>query len=160
MREHRVALEHHATAGIRLAGQGLAVEQDFAATGAFLAEQQAQGFAALVNTQAATLAIASQVLEPAHYYHRLHQKSAAGIYHQDAPLNQLVDYLSAEHPQLRRFAKTVQQWLEQPEPEQAAELKQQLQHWQNAADSLVTKQSATMRGGTPQMVVFFTVSHY
>lgn len=108
-----------------------------------LAQQQEKGFAALVNTQAATLAIASQVLEPAHYYHRLHQKSAAGIYHQGAPLNQLVDYLSAEHPQLRRFAKTVQQWLEQPEPEQAAELKQQLQHWQNAANSLVTAQNAT-----------------
>ncbi|MNT08132.1 hypothetical protein D3C72_1428640 [compost metagenome] len=42
MREHRVALEHHATAGIRLTGQRLAVEQDLAVTGLFLAEQQAQ----------------------------------------------------------------------------------------------------------------------
>ncbi|MNF85959.1 hypothetical protein D3C84_683790 [compost metagenome] len=42
VREHRVALEHHATAGVRFTGQGLAVEQDLAATGAFLAEQQAQ----------------------------------------------------------------------------------------------------------------------
>ncbi|MNN66829.1 hypothetical protein D3C81_1824240 [compost metagenome] len=42
MREHRVALEHHATAGIRFAGQRLTVEQDLAATRRFLAEQQTQ----------------------------------------------------------------------------------------------------------------------
>ncbi|MCY1367911.1 hypothetical protein D9M69_548660 [compost metagenome] len=42
MREHRVALEHHATAGIRFGGQRLAVEQDFAATGSLLTEQQTQ----------------------------------------------------------------------------------------------------------------------
>ncbi|MNN88203.1 hypothetical protein D3C81_2058580 [compost metagenome] len=42
MREHRVALEHHAAARVRFAGKRLAVEKDFAAARALLAEQQAQ----------------------------------------------------------------------------------------------------------------------
>ncbi len=42
VREHRIALKHYATAGIRLIAQGRAVQRDQAATGGFLAQQQAQ----------------------------------------------------------------------------------------------------------------------
>ena len=42
VREHRVALEYHAPAGVGLGGQGLAVQEDLATAGRFLAQQQAQ----------------------------------------------------------------------------------------------------------------------
>ncbi|MCY1550156.1 hypothetical protein D9M68_863850 [compost metagenome] len=42
MREHRVALEHHAPARVRFAGKRLAVEKDFATARAFLSQQHAQ----------------------------------------------------------------------------------------------------------------------
>src|SRR5690606_18209271 len=49
--------------------------------------QQQQGFATLVGQhKLAALTTLSQTLEPAHYYHRLHEKSVAGLYHADAPL--------------------------------------------------------------------------
>ncbi len=57
--KYRVALKDHAAAGIRFVGQRLAIEQDLAAAGRFLAEQQPQkgGFSATGRTdQGAELA--------------------------------------------------------------------------------------------------------
>lgn len=98
-------------------------------------EQQRQaGFnrlAAAANSAALTKL--SEILEPAHYYHRLHEKSVAAMYHADAPLDQLADYLSPEHSALRRFDTELQQWLQQPDNAGLSALLQQLQQWQNAA---------------------------
>ncbi|MBU0914317.1 MAG: beta-N-acetylhexosaminidase [Gammaproteobacteria bacterium] len=80
----------------------------------------------------------TETLEPAHYYHRLHEKSVAGLYHQQAPLNHLVDFLPAEHQAMRRFEQDVTLWLEQKKPEQLKRLQQQLQRWQKAAKALST----------------------
>lgn len=98
--------------------------------------QQDAGFTALAGNLAGTLAQLSEVLEPAHYYHRLHQKSVADLYHQDAPLDQLADFLPAENPQLKQFSKVVQRWLTQQDAADTTWLSQQLQQWQNAANTL------------------------
>ncbi|WP_214000896.1 family 20 glycosylhydrolase [Arsukibacterium sp.] len=99
--------------------------------------QQQQGFAALVGKdKLAALTLLSQTLEPAHYYHRLHEKSVAGFYHADAPLNQLVDYLPAEHPAMRRFSEEISHWLADKNPAVYARLLAQLQQWLQAAEAL------------------------
>ncbi|MBZ9610757.1 family 20 glycosylhydrolase [Rheinheimera maricola] len=101
------------------------------------AQQQQAGLARIAApAQADVLATLTQILEPAHYYHRLHEKSVAGLYHADAPLNQLADYLSAENPKLRNFSALLQAWLQHPEPDNLQALLQQMQHWQQAADQL------------------------
>jgi len=100
-------------------------------------QQQIQGLKQLLPaTYLADFLIVAETLEPAHYYHRLHEKSVAGLYHQQAPLNQLVDFLPAEHQAMRRFEQDVALWLEQKKPEQLKRLQQQLQRWQKAAKAL------------------------
>ncbi len=95
---------------------------------------QQQGFSTLVGPdKLAALNVLSQTLEPAHYYHRLHEKSVAGLYHVNAPLNQLVDFLSAEHPVMRRFEQEVTKWLTTRDQESYQQLITQLQQWQQAA---------------------------
>lgn len=99
--------------------------------------QQQLGLVALAGQQHLTsLATLSQTLEPAHYYHRLHEKSVAGLYHANAPLNQLVDYLPAEHPAMRRFSADIELWLSDKSPAAFARLSSQLGQWQQAAVSL------------------------
>lgn len=99
--------------------------------------QQQQGFAALVGKgNLAALNLVSQTLEPGHYYHRLHEKSVAGLYHADAPLNQLVDFLPAEQPVMRRFSQDMSSWLTSRNPAIFARLTNQLQQWQQAAETL------------------------
>ncbi|CAM5194602.1 family 20 glycosylhydrolase [Alishewanella longhuensis] len=100
-------------------------------------QQQAAGFNALAGDHAQRLAELAQVLEPAHYYHRLHQKSAANLYHQAAPLDQLVDFLPAENQQLQHFTKVVSHWLQHREEADRTWLHQQLQQWQEHALSLI-----------------------
>lgn len=99
--------------------------------------QQIQGFKQLVPaTYLTDLLTVAETLEPAHYYHRLHEKSVAGLYHQQAPLNQLADFLPAEHQALRHFDQDLALWLTQKKPEQLRQLRQQLRRWQKAAQAL------------------------
>ncbi|WP_460858014.1 family 20 glycosylhydrolase [Rheinheimera gaetbuli] len=105
--------------------------------GVATAAQQQAGLTRLAApAKADALATLTEILEPAHYYHRLHEKSVAGLYHADAPLNQLADYLSAEHSALRKFTAMVHTWLKQKEPDNLHALLLQLQHWQQAAEQL------------------------
>ncbi|EGM77948.1 N-acetyl-beta-hexosaminidase [Rheinheimera sp. A13L] len=101
-------------------------------------QQQIQGFKQLVpSSHLADLLTLAETLEPAHYYHRLHEKSVAGLYHQQAPLNQLVDFLPAEHKTMRQFEQDLVLWLQQKKPEQLRQLHDKLRHWQLAAQRLV-----------------------
>ena len=100
-----------------------------------VAVMQRKGYQQLVGTAAPQLELITQVLEPAHYYHRLHEKSAAKLYHRDAPLNQLVDYLSAEQPALRHFSNSVKT-LQLNDTTALAALLSQLALWQQAAKAL------------------------
>lgn len=107
-------------------------------------QQQIQGLKQLLPaTYLADFLTLTETLEPAHYYHRLHEKSVAGLYHQRAPLNQLVDFLPAEHQAMRRFEQDVALWLEQKKPEQFKRLQYQLQRWQKAAKTLSTAPDIT-----------------
>jgi hexosaminidase len=100
-------------------------------------QQQIQGFKQLLPAPyLSDLVSVAETLEPAHYYHRLHEKSVAGFYHQQAPLDQLVDFLPAEHKTMRQFERNVALWLTQKNPEQLKQLKQQLKLWQQAAQRL------------------------
>lgn len=101
-------------------------------------QQQRAGFTFLAADYAGTLEHVAQVLEPAHYYHRLHQKSAAGLYHKDAPLDQLVDFLPAENAKLQHFSQVIQRWLTQQHATDTAWLSQQLHQWHDAASKLLT----------------------
>lgn len=108
-------------------------------------KQQQQGYASLAGENSQALATVSETLEPAHYYHRLHQKSAAGIYHQAAPLNLLADFLPAEHPVLRQFEQRLQHWLKERQADDKHWLDQQLKRWQTtAAQLLATDDSDSM----------------
>ncbi len=109
-------------------------------------QQQLQGFKQLIPVAyVSALQTVAETLEPAHYYHRLHEKSVAGLYHQQAPLNQLVDFLPAEHQVMRRFEQDVALWLRQKKPEQHKALQQQLQRWQQAALSLAEVRDAAAK---------------
>ena len=101
-----------------------------------LEQQRQAGFRQLAASHTTALAKLSEILQPAHYYHRLHEKSAAGLYHADAPLDNLADYLSPEHSAMRRFSTNLQLWLQQPNEAGLAALLTQLQQWQQAAAQL------------------------
>ena len=102
-------------------------------------QQQLQGLKQLVpEAYLDALRTVTETLEPAHYYHRLHEKSVAGLYHRQAPLNQLVDFLPAEHRKMRQFERELALWLQQKKPEQFIRLQQQLSLWRQAAQSLET----------------------
>lgn len=100
-------------------------------------QQQIQGFEQLLPaTYLSDLVSVAETLEPAHHYHRLHEKSVAGLYHQQAPQDQLVDFLPAEHQTMRQFERNVALWLTQKKPEQLKQLQQQLKLWLQAAQRL------------------------
>ena len=107
--------------------------------------QQLQGYASLAADNAQALVSAAEVLEPAHYYHRLHQKSAAGIYHQDAPLNLLADFLPAEHATLRQFEQRLQHWLNERQTDEKLWLVAQLARWEAAARELLASDIEKMQ---------------
>ncbi|MDP2713272.1 family 20 glycosylhydrolase [Rheinheimera sp.] len=109
--------------------------------------QQRQGFTALVSdAKLPTLLSVAETLEPAHYYHRLHEKSVAGLYHKAAPLNQLVDYLPAEQPALRHFTHHIQQWLVQKDKASLERINRQLALWQQAATGLAQTEPQPLSG--------------
>ena len=107
-------------------------------------EQQVLGLKQLLpESYLAALNTVAETLEPAHYYHRLHEKSVAGLYHRQAPLNQLVDFLPAEHQKMRQFEHNTELWLQQKTPAQLNTLQQQLRLWQDAAQALSTAPETT-----------------
>ncbi|HTF97282.1 MAG TPA: family 20 glycosylhydrolase [Cellvibrio sp.] len=71
-----------------------------------------------------------QLLEPAHYYHRQHEKSAYESYSKADPLDRLVDALPVENDVLRQFDSQLEQWLKKPAIDaQHDALKTQLLMW-------------------------------
>lgn len=74
----------------------------------------------LLGSQASATEIQSmetfmQLLEPAHYYHRQHEKSAYETYSKADALNRLVDALPAENEALRQFNLKLESWLSNPQ---------------------------------------------
>ncbi len=81
----------------------------------------------------------SQMLEPAHYYHRQHEKSAHESYSKADPLNRLVDALPAENEVLRQFDLRLTQWLINAEDNQDYRvLREQLELWASTQEGLST----------------------
>ncbi|MDO8341619.1 MAG: family 20 glycosylhydrolase [Cellvibrio sp.] len=56
----------------------------------------------------------AQMLEPAHYYHRQHEKSTYETYSKSDPLNRLVDALPAENVGIHQLNIVLDRWLENP----------------------------------------------
>ncbi|MDP4535254.1 family 20 glycosylhydrolase [Alkalimonas collagenimarina] len=99
--------------------------------------QQQKGFASLVKEQGiSALQQFVLALEPAHYYHRLHEKSVLDQYHNQAPLDRLVDFLPAEQHEFRRLEQLTQQWLNSPQQTDISPLKRQFATWQQAPEQL------------------------
>lgn len=74
--------------------------------------------------------IFAELLEPAHYYHRQHEKSAYETYSKTDPLNRLVDALPVENENLRQFNQRLQCWLKNPQNNaDYVALQTQLQRW-------------------------------
>jgi hexosaminidase len=75
-------------------------------------------------------AVFIELLEPAYYYHRQHEKSANESYSKADPLNRLVDALPAENDSLRQFNQRLARWLANPVAgEDYSALHAQLQRW-------------------------------
>lgn len=74
--------------------------------------------------------IFAELLEPAHYYHRQHEKSAYETYSKTDPLNRLVDALPVENETLRQFNQRLEYWLKNPQNNaDYVALRTQLQRW-------------------------------
>ena len=100
-------------------------------------QQQHSGLARLVHAKG--MAAMQQLLiglEPAHYYHRLHERSVRQQYHNQAPLDRLVDFLPAENEQLRQLEQLLNRW-QHDNTISLAPLQQQLEHWQQLPDTLL-----------------------
>jgi hexosaminidase len=67
------------------------------------------------KNEIAPVKIFADMLEPAHYYHRQHEKSTYETYSKADPLNRLVDALPAENGYLRQFNQRLEAWLEKPQ---------------------------------------------
>jgi hexosaminidase len=67
------------------------------------------------KNEVAPVKIFADMLEPAHYYHRQHEKSTYETYSKADPLNRLVDALPAENGYLRQFNQRLEAWLEKPQ---------------------------------------------
>ncbi|PUA27998.1 MAG: N-acetyl-beta-hexosaminidase [Cellvibrio sp. 79] len=84
-----------------------------------------------------------QLLEPVHYYHRQHEKSAYETYSKADSLNRLVDALPAENEALRQFNLQLESWLSNPQVNDGySELKARLLLWAEnrlALDSILLK---------------------
>ncbi|PKG40487.1 beta-N-acetylhexosaminidase [Psychromonas sp. Urea-02u-13] len=75
--------------------------------------QEHKGFLRLSNGQdVRPLQVLAQAVEQAQYYHRHHEKSAAGNYHKFEPLNRFADALPVESNQARRLKLLVDTWTE------------------------------------------------
>lgn len=67
------------------------------------------------KNEMAPVKIFADMLEPAHYYHRQHEKSTYETYSKADPLNRLVDALPAENGYLRQFNQRLGAWLKKPQ---------------------------------------------
>lgn len=92
---------------------------------------------AATATEIAALAVFVQALEPAHYYHRQHEKSAYEHYSKEDPLNRLADALPAENENLRQFNQRLVQWLKNPaDNESYHQLRKGFMGWADAGERL------------------------
>src|SRR5690606_2927501 len=83
------------------------------------------------------LPIFVELLEPAHYYHRQHEKSAYESYSKKDPLNRLVDALPVESESLRQFNLRLRQWLNNPQNNaDYVVLQAQLERWKSNRGAL------------------------
>lgn len=74
----------------------------------------------------------AELLEPAYYYHRQHEKSAYETYSKKDPLNRLVDALPVENERMRQFNLLLQAWLNDPQKNEGyAVLTGELERWKN-----------------------------
>lgn len=84
-------------------------------TGLLHRQQQISALQKLVGENEITpVKIFVQMLEPAHYYHRQHEKSAYETYSKSDPLNRLADALPAENETVRQLNLQLEQWLQNP----------------------------------------------
>ena len=94
-------------------------------------------------TEIHAMEIFMQLLEPAHYYHRQHEKSAHESYSKADPLDRLADTLPAENETLRQFNNQLAQWLADPQANALLEeIKSQLLLWaenRKVLDSLLIR---------------------
>lgn len=67
------------------------------------------------KNEIAPVKIFAEMLEPAHYYHRQHEKSTYETYSKADPLDRLADALPAENESLRQFNQRLDAWLNNPQ---------------------------------------------
>lgn len=72
----------------------------------------------------------SELIEPAHYYTLHHLAFLRGDYHQQAPLNKLVDVLPVESLALKQFDYAVADYQQQCDSQQLSALQNKLLRWQ------------------------------
>jgi hexosaminidase len=80
----------------------------------------------------------AEALEPAHYYHRQHEKSANETYSRADALNRLVDALPAENLLGRDLLEWVEIWGKTGDKQAANALRKQFERW--LANNLVLQQ--------------------
>ncbi|CAM3766737.1 MULTISPECIES: family 20 glycosylhydrolase [Pseudoalteromonas] len=85
---------------------------------------------AVTNADVNALITFSQLIEPVHYYTLHHLAFLRGDYHQQAPLNKLVDVLPVESLTLKQFDYAVADYQQQCGSQQLATLQTQLLRWQ------------------------------
>ncbi len=79
----------------------------------------------------------STAMEPAHYYHRHHEKSAYETYSRRDPLDRFVDSLPNESKNVRAFNQNIRLWLQDTSNKNLQDkIIAQLQAWQDAANAL------------------------
>lgn len=79
-----------------------------------------------------------ELLQPAYYYHRQHEKSAYETYSKADPLNRLADALPAENERLRQFERQLELWLQNPGfTDNYQYLNAELQRWVNLHQALI-----------------------
>lgn len=79
-----------------------------------------------------------ELLQPAYYYHRQHEKSAYETYSKADPLNRLADALPVENERLRQFERRLAQWLQHPQSTGDYQyLQAELQRWLNQHQALI-----------------------
>lgn len=79
----------------------------------------------------------SSAMEPAHYYHRHHEKSVNETYSRRDPLDRFVDSLPNESSAVRRFRKDINAWLQEVDNKTLQErIVGQLKAWCRAAQTV------------------------
>lgn len=93
------------------------------------AEAQLQQLAGKYSTE--PLRVFSETLEQAHYYHRHHEKSVAGNYDANEPLDRLADAMPVENLVQLQLRDDVTSWLEHRDNATYQIMREQFQRWQN-----------------------------